>query len=363
MKTILIVIDQLGVGGAERQLAEILPRLDRKKYQVLIYTLSANGPCAKKLREKGIKVISSSCSKFLLPLSMLKLIRISWKYRPAIIHYYLPKAYLVGSICARFSPKAKLIMSRRSLNVYQNKHPYLARIEKKCHRAMHLILANSKAILNELIHNENVPERKTRLIYNGVRIDQINSPIKNSTPKTLILIIVANLFPYKGHVDLLKAFSIAKNDLPSNWQLLCVGRDEGMLTALKVQSKDSFLDDHVQWLGEREDVSQLLSIADIALLCSHQEGFSNSVLEAMAAKLPLVVTDVGGNSEAVINGETGIVVPSKNPQALSKAIVKLSNDKKLRIDMGEAAYQRANQYFSIQRCVESHHAVYSELLD
>jgi glycosyltransferase involved in cell wall biosynthesis len=118
------------------------------------------------------------------------------------------------------------------------------------------------------------------------------------------------------------------------------------------------LANHVKWLGGRDDVPQLLGAADIGVLASHEEGFSNAVLESMAAALPMVVTDVGGNAEAVVAGETGYVVAPHDPAELSQAIVRLARDRQLRASMGQAGRARVARHFTLAKCVDEYEEMY-----
>ena len=116
-------------------------------------------------------------------------------------------------------------------------------------------------------------------------------------------------------------------------------------------------------MGSRNDIPDLLSASDIGLLCSHEEGFSNAILEGMAAGLPMVVTDVGGNSEAVVNGKTGVVVPARQPAALGQAILELAKDSKRRKEFGGAGRARVEAEFSLEKSVEGYEEVYGSLLE
>ena len=174
-------------------------------------------------------------------------------------------------------------------------------------------------------------------------------------------LLVANLIAYKGHADLLQALGRVRDDLPEGWVLLCAGRDDGPGDDLKAAATALGIGGGVRWLGERSDVPTLLACADIGLLCSHQEGFSNSILEGMAAGLPMIVTDVGGNPESVVDGVTGMVAPPRDPRALGDAILALARDPERRKAMGEAGRRRAVESFSLEACVARYERLYDTL--
>ncbi|MGB6447563.1 MAG: glycosyltransferase, partial [Xanthobacteraceae bacterium] len=119
--------------------------------------------------------------------------------------------------------------------------------------------------------------------------------------------------------------------------------------------------DNIMWLGERPDVEELLSASDIFVLPSHQEGFSNALLEAMAARLPAVATAVGGNIDAVADNETGLLVPVRDPRALAAAILRLAQNADLRRSFGDAARRRVEERFSLQACVDRYEILYRAL--
>jgi glycosyltransferase involved in cell wall biosynthesis len=177
------------------------------------------------------------------------------------------------------------------------------------------------------------------------------------------MVVVANLIAYKGHADLLDALASAAPRMDTDWRLLLVGRDDGMGEGLKMQAERSGLSGKVVFCGEQAGVAPYLAAADIAILPSHEEGFSNSVLEGMAAGLAMVVTDVGGNAEAVIDGQSGLVVPPHSPDRLAAAIVELARDPVLRERYGEAARLRIVERFELNRAAENLGTLYSALLE
>jgi glycosyltransferase involved in cell wall biosynthesis len=286
--------------------------------------------------------------------------------RPAVVHLFLPEAYIAGAICALLTRCPVRVMSRRSLNAYQRNSPLIGRIERWLHRRMQAVLGNSAAVVDEL-RAEGVPSDRLGLIYNGVDLAPYTAERCSAREqlgidgKALVMIVVANLVVYKGHADLLDALTRNHGSLPEGWVLLCVGRDDGPGGALKAQAAGCGLDDHVRWLGKRLDVPALLCCADIGILCSHQEGFANAILEGMAAGLPMVVTDVGGNREAVVDGVTGLIVPPSDPDALGEAVLGLAREPARRKSMGEAGRRNAAERFSPDACAARYARLYGAL--
>jgi len=281
-------------------------------------------------------------------------------------------AYLIGGACAILTQTRCRVMSRRSLAAYQKSHPVLARIERELHGHMCAVLGNSKAVLQEL-RGEGVPEERLGLIYNGIKnadptygAEKISReellPAQNIDDETLVFILVANLIYYKGHENLLRAFGKIRASLPKKWVLLCVGRDDGIGTELMETARENQIFSNVRWLGPRSDTASLLAAVDIGLLCSDEEGFSNSILEGMAAGLPMVVTGVGGNAEAVVDGETGFVVPPQDPGRLGEAILTLVKDPGLCRRMGDAGRERIAKKFSAEACVQGYERLYAGLI-
>jgi glycosyltransferase involved in cell wall biosynthesis len=370
---ILYVVGSLDVGGTERHLALLAPRLKRMGWQPVIYCLSRPGEQATEVRQAGVQVISAPfpivsgqgwifTRALKLALSTLKLLWVMLTSRPRIAHFFLPVAYLLGAPSAILGRIPIRIMSRRSLNDYQANRPLFRQCELRLHKHMTAILGNARSIVRELIEDEHCAADRVALIYNG--IDTSPFAKRREPHDELVLITVANLIAYKGHAYLLAALGQIASSLPPRWSLLCVGRDDGIGAALAQQARDLGIGDSVKLLGARRDIPALLAGADIGILAPHlNEGFSNSILEGMAGGLPMVVTDVGGNAEAVVDGTTGLVVPPRDTHALGSAILKLAQDLRLRQSMGEAGRERVERYFTIDRCVANYARLYAGLLE
>jgi len=378
-KTIFVttITGSLRRGGAENQLSLILPLLDKNRFKLEIFLLTTVGDLASELEEKGVKVIRPWFDTGANNISIIKrifryfvtsfqLFLYLVKNRPNIVHFVLPQSYCFAMPTCMLAMIRTRIMSRLSLNDYQKNRPVLARYEKYLHRFTQKIIVNSEAIRQQLMSVENVSDNKINTIYSGVdmsgkyTIDNANIRDKYGIDREdIMFVIIANLISYKGHADLLNALSIAADDLPDKWHILIVGRDDGIGDDLKASAKKNGIAEHCIFIGHVNNTSDYMSSADIGILTSHQEGFSVSIVEGMRSKLPMIVTDVGGNREAVVDGVTGYVIPARDIEKLASVIIKLANDAKLRTKMGEEAYARVSRLFSIEECVSQYEKLYA----
>jgi glycosyltransferase involved in cell wall biosynthesis len=376
--SLLIIIGSLDLGGAENHLLTILPRL-KNDFDVTIFTTSFAGNFYQEFAKVGVPVEykyltgSSSTNKLSRILRLAKnfwrTLRYIRRHNPDIIHYFLPGSYLLGGYAATLLRRKHLIMSRRSQNDYQKKHHKIATVlEHRLHKRMSRVLANSQKVATQL-KDEGVNDKQLRLIYNGVDLDRYSL---NADPEfresldipndALVFTIVANLFFYKGHQDLLHAFANIHSQLPENWVLLCVGRNTGELDSLQKLATKLGLENHIRFLGQRMDIPEIVSASDIGILASHEEGFSNAILEFMACGKPMMVTRVGGNAEAVLDQQCGYVVAPKDSDQMADALLKLATDPQIRDTFGQAARERVSQEFSLTACVDKYKTLYQDVL-
>jgi len=378
--TLFYVIGSLDIGGAEHHLAQITPRLVALGWEVVVCCLSHRGEQADSLAGEGVNVIAPPFEvirrwrhpllrPIRLALATFGLILHMLKHRPRIAHFFLPGAYLIGGPVAILTGVPIRIMSRRSRNHYQLGRPLAARLEFLLHRRMAAVIGNSRRVVADLA-GEGCPREKVGLIYNGVELARFHRPSDRAAARhalgigeqEFVAVTVANLIAYKGHLDLIEALAGVRDRLPGRWVLLCVGRDDGWQSEIERRAQKRGIAGHVRFLGSRRDVPELLGLADLGILASHEEGFSNAVIEMMAAGLASVVTDVGGNGEAVRDGVSGFVVPPKSPGELGRAIARLACEPSLRNRMGHAARLRVKEHFGLEACVRSYVQLYEALL-
>jgi glycosyltransferase involved in cell wall biosynthesis len=179
-------------------------------------------------------------------------------------------------------------------------------------------------------------------------------------PEEIVCISVGRLVPVKGLSDLLSAFAIAHNQNPE-LRLLLVGDGE-LRQDLEREVQELKIGDVVQLVGWREDIPELLDVADLFVLTSHNEGLGLVLVEAMVKKLPVVATAVGGVPEVVIDGVTGSLVPAGDSVAIASAIARFAENGEMRASMGQRGYERANEFFTIDKTVQYTEDLYKTLL-
>ncbi len=380
-KHLCIVVGTLNLGGCEKHLSYYLPELNKEKFKVTVFTLSEDGELAEEVRSKGVNIIApwvasrGNKKNILFRVSRLVLVGLQFliyniKHKPDLTHYFLPGSYLFCYPIAYIAGVRKHIVSRRSLNDYQKGQPALIiKYERWLHLRMSALLGNSKAVVTQLIDEEFTPADKTFLIYNGIKNHSEDIFLKKKdyrekldvSPDTVLICVVANLIPYKGHSDLIKAAALIESK--NNWHMIFIGEDfTNIKQSLIELGKKQGVEGKISFLGKRDDVSYYLAASDIGVLASHQEGFSNALLESMLAGLPMVVTNVGGNPEAVIDSKTGYVVPPHNEHELADKISRLINNPELRKEFGSLGKKIVETKFSLTQCVSEYEKIYDLIL-
>jgi glycosyltransferase involved in cell wall biosynthesis len=365
---VAVVTSRLDIGGTEQHLARVVPELRRRGIDITLYLMERGGSLERELLDQGVHLEGPRRkSPEVLHWARATVDLALWlrRERPTIVHFFLPRPYVYGSLAAELAGHRRRIMSRRSLNNYRARYPLLGRLERMLHRRTDGLIGNSRAVLDQL-QTEVDDFSKLALIYNGVKVpEQITASERESTRYSLqiaddVLVIanVANLFSYKGHEDLIEALALVKNEISRPWMLLAIGRDQGTGAQLRQRAKALDLESNIIWLGERAAVDQLLRGSDIFVLPSREEGFSNALLEAMAVGVPVIATAVGGNLDAIVDDESGILVRPRDPRELATSILRLAGDPALRRRFAAEARRRMQQKFSFEACVRRYEKLY-----
>lgn len=365
---VIHLVEDLKIGGAERVIADIAMGLDRKKYDVSVWCVTRGGETATELSEKGIDVKILGISSYHNPLNTFKLTRQLKAARPEIVHTHGYFASVIGRLAARRAG-ISVILAHVHSTYWEYKKRHLM-IERKLSRFTHKIICCSEAVENFVKNTEKITEKKTIVIYNGVDEERFFQ-LKNSTSiraelgmdeEAAVVGTVSSLTPHKGHEFLVQAASLVLERLPSA-KFLIVG-DGPLRQRLEDQAKDLNIHPAVIFAGTRKDIPEILSLMDVFVLPSHtREGLGISIIEAMAAERPVVATDIGGIPEVVNHGETGLLVPSGNPEALSNALIELLQNPKKAKEMGEKGRARVKEKFTTKKMLSEIEHVYQSLIN
>jgi glycosyltransferase involved in cell wall biosynthesis len=300
---------------------------------------------------------------------LVQLVLVMRRFRPDVVHAHLFWSYVLGPFAARVARVPHVVASRRSLGIFRQSMPrhWLA-LERSAAAMTDLFIANSHAVRADVLGAERLPPAKVVVVHNGLDLSrfswssgrQVRCALGISSD-ALVALTVANLIAYKGHQHLFRAWAKVQTRYPGS--ILLLAGDGPMRAALEAQSRDLGLATSIRFLGSREDVASLLYCADVLVHPSLEEGFSNAILEAMAARKPVIATAVGGNSEAVVDGLTGLLVPAGKSEELAEAIVKLFESEEMRNALGVAGRHRVEQHFSEEQMLEGHASLYRGLID
>ena len=365
------LIGTLDVGGAEGQLVQLLKGLDRERFSATVCCLSsAAGPYADDVRRLGIDVHEVGF-RSLRPIPrpdrligmFFRLARLIRSEQPDIVHGYLFWAYVLGTFAARVAGVRKVISSRRSLGHFKARKPHYLVLERISNAMTSIVIANSQAVRDDAIHQEQLVREKVIVIYNGVDSVEFSPTAPTTIEQELgvagaspIVTVIANFIRYKGHHVFFEAWKEVVAAHPAAVAILVGDGPERKKWEEWVDLER--LRSSVRFTGSRPDVASILAVTDIVAHPSLEEGFSNAILESMAAGRPVVATAVGGNPEAIEDGRTGLLVPAHDHRSFAKAILTLAADPARARRMGEEGRIRARRCFSIEQMVRNYESVY-----
>lgn len=361
------IVSGLHGGGMEQVVATLAMGLDRQRFRPQVTTFEFLGDLAEEVRATGIPVRFDGRTPGPVDLAYLRrLARHLRRERPAVLHCHNTTAWLYGALAGRAAGVPVIVYTEHGRRFPPPRLHWLV------HRMLAQLTTRTVAVAHWLrdclIQYEGVPQARIAVIPNGINplpFRDLPEPEEGKaalglSPSTPVVGIVARLAPVKNHGCLLRAWREVVARLPGAL-LLVIGegpeeqRLRGMVAGLGIGQ-------HVQFLGRRHDVPRLLAAMDVHALCSHSEGTSLTLLEAMAARRPVVATRVGGNPDVVVEGVTGVLVPPGRESPLAQALVSLLKDRRRARAMGEAGWQRFSTVYSNEAMVAAYQSLYLESL-
>ena len=369
---VLLMIDDLCLGGAERQLVELAKGLDKERFRVLVVTLYPGQFLERELEgQEGITLLSlNRKGKFDFGI-LLPLVRLLRREKVHVIQPFLSPATFFGLAAAVLARVPVEVVTercgvRRDTKLGENVYRFA---EDRLTRFADVAVANSQSGRDFLV-SRGIGAEKARVIYNGVNSDRVSTDeaevaalraslgIEAAAP---VIGIVASLTAPKDYPAFLRSARIVRDCVPSA-RFLIVG-DGPLRWELEETAAQLGLADSMVFAGHQMRVAPFIGAFNVAVLSScDYEGCSNYLLEAMGLGRPVVATDIGGNRELVRHDETGLLVPPRDPDALAAAVLTLLADRALASRLTDAARARFLSGFSVPIMVRQYEQLYEELL-
>ena len=359
-----LVVGSLRVGGTETQVVRLARELRARGHNVRVLVLAGSGPLAADLEECGVPFEVFGHEGFArrdsrgryrpwVVLGALARVARLWRAlrrdRPDVCHAFLYWCYVLALPGAALARVPVRVSGRRGITRPYGTRSWKALLERGSNRFATAVVANSQAVAREVMTREKIDPNRVHVIHNGVDVPDSSACVARQPPVGLM---VANLISYKGHRDLLQALALIED--PPVLRMIGAGPEhEGLVAEAEVLGVSS----RARFEGYRPNAGAHFLDVQFAVLASHEEGFPNAVLEAMAAGVPVVATSVGGVPEIVDDGATGSLVPPHDPRHLADAIETLARDPALRQRLGDAGRERI-RHFGWAECVAAHERLY-----
>jgi glycosyltransferase involved in cell wall biosynthesis len=365
---ILFLSTSMGMGGADSQLLAAARVMLSRGHDVIIVSLTSLGPMGLQARNVGIRTESLDMRRgFPDPRGLMRLARLVRAWRPDVVHSHMVHANLMARALRLIAPTPALVSTIH--NIYEGGRLRMAAYRLTNGLVDHMTIV-SQAAADRFVANGIVPRELLTVVANGVDTDQIRmvpAGARESLRRSLglerefVWLAIGRFEIAKDYPNMLRAFGRVRAQRPQT-VLLLVGR--GSLQAeTETLARELDLGGAVRFLGVRSDVPLVLSAADAYVMSSAWEGMPMVLLEAAAAGLPIVATEVGGNHEVVVDEESGFLVPPRDSEALGSAMVRLSGlpEERRRL-MGERGHQHIRTHYGLSQVAERWEEIYRQVL-
>lgn len=340
--TILQYITPSRLGGAEEYFLRLVGDLRERGHRVLVVT-KRDTPLRHELEKRDVELYAWHTRGKIDPRTVFKLCRLIKRERVDLVHTHLTTASWNGNIAGRLC----------GVPVVAHVH---AADSKTWFQWAHYLVAVAHGVKAHLLE-QGVPAAKVPVLYYGIDLQQHNRVLDAAQakarlglpPNALTVGVIASLIERKGHRFLLQALHEIE---PQVGPVDALFAGEGVLReSLEMQARGLGMEQRVHFLGFRRDVDKVMAACDIVALPSSKEGLSIAVMEAMALRRPVIATDVAGMPELVRNGETGMLIPPENVDALAQAMLHIYQDEKLAARLAQQGRALLEEKFDQRHCL------------
>src|ERR1700682_322890 len=365
---VLHLVSRFEIGGTERQLVERLRRHPRG-FEPLRACRCASAKSLPMIRALGIEPIViplRGLAHYTAGLAILKIASLIRSHKVDLVHANDITMSALGLSAARLTG-ARVVVTRVDMgHLRPGMTIWHRRMEMFAPRHADICCANAEAVRRICIEEEGCHPDRVMVVRNGLDLPafdelaaQPGDPLPLE-PGDSMVAVIGNLWPVKGHRVLVEAAGLLRERWP-RVRFFCAGAGPGE-EAMEKRIRELGLERNVVLLGHRIDVPSLLRRADAFTLCSSAEGLSNAVMEAMAARLPVVATDVGGNGE-LLEGGRGVLVPYGDPRALAGALDRIFADRAAAQEMGRRARAFIEAELTLDGMQAAHEQLYRRALE
>lgn len=363
---VLRIVIGLHLGGVQQGVLNLFQQLDSRRYRPIACAIENDGAIGQEIAQAGFPVITLGIKgRWAWPRLIGRLAQLMHRERIHIVHgsSYHPSLY--GRLAALLAGVPILISHEHS--VYHHRRWQRVILSHLVGRVTDAHIAVSRAVRDQIINWYRLSPARVHVIYNGIRPEFFQARARRAAtrqalglePHSPVVGTVSRLDRNKG-LDLVFA---ALNALRPRYPLQALIVGTGLHEAeIKAQAAQAGVTDRVRFLGLRRDVAELLAAMDIFVLPSQQEGFSNALGEAMATGLPVVVSDVAGNLEAVQHGVHGLIFPQGEVSALTAALQELLDKPEWAAQLGRAGQERIRKEFTVVRFGQHIQSLYDQLV-
>ena len=362
------VIKSMSVGGSQTHLMQVFRLIDRTRFAPALFCLGNEGTLLDEVRQLDVPVFTPGAGATFKGLGLVsrvaRLRRAFRAYRPAVVHNYLLRANLAGSIGARLAGVPVVLCSKRGCHERRGAKLIAAKVGNYL---ADRVTVNAYAVRDFVHANEGCPVDKMVVIPSGIDTarfrpcagGQIREGLGLPADQRLVG-SVTRARAVKGVADFVRAVGVARRERGDVHAVIIgeVAMDDG----LRAMVHEAGLDGHLSLLGRRADMPEVYGALDLLVSSSRGEGMSNAILEAMAVEIPVVATSVGGTVEVVDHGRSGLLVPAQDPAALGAAIAEVMADPARAQAMGRIGRRIVEERYSAQAMVRQMEGLYESLL-
>ncbi len=349
IKSIYLVVASPEIGGTELQLTKLARELQCRGKITKVIILKSRGPLNTILDRYKIDTENFdlfSLNPIILILNFFRYFRLIKNEKPNVLYSFLPHAIIASAIALTLSNEKTLLIAGIR-GTARTRHPIIESVFNSSLKKTDLVICNTKLLAKEIQDRLITNKNKSQIIYNGVYIPD---KIANCFKVPPLGIVVANFLPEKGYENLLEILAQVNNDCK---YIFCGNGSDGQINSIRAMINRLNLHNTVDLKLNPFNIEELMLSSQFAIHPSLNEGLSNAILEEMACGLPVIAFDVGGNSELVVEGLNGFLIPKYNNKRFGEAIYKLSSDTELRASFGNNSRKIA-QKFSFEISVTNH---------